>query len=125
MNPVLKTSPDISRQDYSNLSSFAYVLFTNVSAAVVNPQKCSWTVLSLFIRGGESTGEYHHTAYFDPTLMDEIIERWKNDSKVAKLRVEYPAGWVGETKSNSGALEITVELASPSSFVGDVEGLLQ
>jgi hypothetical protein len=124
MNPELITSSDISQQDNRNLFSFASVLFTNITAAVVDPSKCSWADLSLFIRGGESTGEYHHDANFHPTLLDNIITQWRNDPTVSKLRVHYPVEWSRDDTSTSGNLEILLELTPTTNFVKQVEGLL-
>jgi hypothetical protein len=125
MNPVLTTSPNISQQECKNLFAFASVLFSNITAAVVDPSKCSWADLSLFIRGGDSTAEYHQGANFQPALLENIIIRWKNDPNVSKLRVGYPEEWNGDEKSPSGTLEILLELKSSSNFVAQVEDLLR
>ncbi|HET6402020.1 MAG TPA: hypothetical protein VFH95_11555 [Candidatus Kapabacteria bacterium] len=124
MNPVLTTSPDISQQACKKLFAFASVLFSNITAEVVDPSKCVWADFSLFVRGNGSTAEYHHSAYFNPTFLDQIIEGWKSNSEVGNFRVRYPNSWRREENSPSDDLEVLLELKHSLNFVKQVEGLL-
>jgi hypothetical protein len=124
MNPILTTSPDIALRDNKNLYTSAFVLFSNASAATLDPNHCLWAELSLFIRGGESTSDYHHSAYFHPRYIDEIIGRMRQHSSVANSQVGYPTEWNRELSSHSGELEIFITLSDGSNFVSNVEALL-